>query len=215
MGNGETRARPWASGPPWPFPQLEGVGRVFPSAGQALPAHRGLRRGPWGPSGPTAHRGTCPFPPLGRGGQIQQPGFWKEDMGGHEPSRRERKLPELEFPEDLSQASSTAGVTAWPAGLGRCQDRLQERPAGGQWGHCSELTRRHVPGGPSELWLQPQTRLGIGQRLVLSLPQPVFTRPGPRGRPAPATILPGPSVTPPASPSQKPTRVSGEYRPLS
>lgn len=151
MGNGETRTRPWASGPPWPFPQLEGVGRVFTSAGQALPAHRGLCRGPWGPSGPTAHRGTCPFPPLGRGGQIQQPGFWKEDMGGHEPSCRGRKLPELEFPEDLSQASSTAGVTAWPAGLGRCQARLQERPAGGQWGHCSELTRRHLPRGPSQL----------------------------------------------------------------
>lgn len=136
------------------------------------------RPAPWGPSGATAHRGTCPFPPLGRGAEIQQPGFRKE-MGGHEPSCRERKLPELKFPEGLNQASSVAGIMSWPPGLGRCQDRLQERQAGGRWGHCSELTHHHVPQAPSQLWLQPQTRLGVGRRLAPSLSQPVFTLPGP------------------------------------
>lgn len=123
-------------------------------------------------------QGHLPLPSPGEGAEIQQPGFRKE-MGGHKPSCRERKLPELQFPEDLNQASSVAGIMSWPPGLGRCQDRLQERQAGGRWGHCSELTHHRVPQAPSQLWPQPQTRLGVGGHLAPSLSQPVFTLPGP------------------------------------
>lgn len=91
-------------------------------------------------------------------------------MGGHEPLCRERKLPELEFPEGLNQASSMAGIVSWPPRPGRCQDRLQERQSGDRWGHCSELTHHRVPQAPSQLWLQPQTRLGIGRHLAPSPP---------------------------------------------
>lgn len=89
--SGETRTGfPGPLGLPGPHSSRGGC--AFTSAGRALPAHTGLLRG--GPQGPLLTGAPAPFPSPGEGAEIQQPGFRKE-MGGHKPSCRERKLPEL------------------------------------------------------------------------------------------------------------------------
>lgn len=97
-------------------------------------------------------------------------------MGGHEPSCKERKLPELEFPEDLNQASSMAGVTAWPAGLAGARTGSRRGRLGDGGVTAQNSPAATCPGDPHDCGSSPKPDLVSAG--VLFLHSPSLSSPG-------------------------------------